>query len=87
MRKKCSAKHANKLVARGADTQLGSSGVLAPLATNVDVWNLITLQASRTNMTECSRDVIHLDAITRFCYTYIQHLCRIYQQCPTSEKS
>ena len=38
---KCSAKHANKstLVARGADTQLGSSCTSAPLATNVDLWN------------------------------------------------
>ena len=41
---KRSAKHANKstLVARGADTQLGSSCVSAPLATNVDLWNPIT---------------------------------------------
>ena len=40
---KRSAKHANKstLVARGADTQLGSSCVSAPLATNVDLWNPI----------------------------------------------
>ena len=29
------------LVARGADTQLGSSCVSAPLATNVDLWNPI----------------------------------------------
>ena len=38
-----SAKHTNKstLVARGADTQVGSSCILAPLATNVDFWNLI----------------------------------------------
>ena len=38
---KRSAKHTNKstLVARGADTQLGSSCVLAPLATDVDLWN------------------------------------------------
>ena len=37
---KRSAKHTNKstLVARGADTQPGSSFVLMPLATNVDVW-------------------------------------------------
>ena len=42
---KRSAKHTNKstLVARGADTQLGSSCVLAPLATNVDLWNPIDL--------------------------------------------
>ena len=33
---KRSAKHA-----RGADTQLGSSCVSAPLATNVDLWNPI----------------------------------------------
>ena len=41
---KRSTKHTNKstLVARGADTQLGSSGVLAPVATNVDLWNPIT---------------------------------------------
>ena len=40
---KRSAKHAKKstLVARGVDTQLGSSCVLAPLATNVDLWNPI----------------------------------------------
>ena len=42
---KRSAKHANKstLVARGADTQLGSSCVAlsVPLATNVDLWNPI----------------------------------------------
>ena len=40
---KRSAKHTNKstLVARGADTQLGSSCVLAPLAANVDLWNPI----------------------------------------------
>ena len=40
---KHSAKHANKstLVARGADTQLGSSCVSTPLATNVDLWNPI----------------------------------------------
>ena len=40
---KRSAKHANKstLVARGADTQLGSSCVSAPLATNVDLGNPI----------------------------------------------
>ena len=40
---KRSAKHTNKstLVARGADTQLGSGCVLAPLATNVDLWNPI----------------------------------------------
>jgi len=38
---------------------------------------VITSQVSRTNMTEFSRDVIHLDAITRFCYTYIQHLSGI----------
>ena len=31
----------NTLVARGADTQLGSSSVLAPPATNVDLWNPI----------------------------------------------
>ena len=38
---KRSAKHTNKskLVARGADTQLGSRCVLTPLATNVDLWN------------------------------------------------
>ena len=38
---KHSAKHTNKstLVIRGADTQLGSSCVLTPLATNVDLWN------------------------------------------------
>ena len=37
---KRSAKHTNKptLVARGADRQLGSSCVLDPLATNVDLW-------------------------------------------------
>jgi len=37
---KRSAKHINKstLVARGADTQLGSSCVSVPLA-NVDLWN------------------------------------------------
>ena len=29
------------LVAGGADTQLGSSCVLAPLATNVDLWKPI----------------------------------------------
>ena len=40
---KLSVKHANKstLVAGGADTQLGSSCVLAPLATNVDLWKPI----------------------------------------------
>ena len=40
---KRSAKHTNKstLVARGADTQLGSSCISAPLATNVDLWNPI----------------------------------------------
>ena len=40
---KRSVKHANKftLVARGADTQLGSSCVSAPLATDVDLWNPI----------------------------------------------
>ena len=40
---KRSAKHANKstLVARGADTHLGSNCVLAPLGTNVDLWNPI----------------------------------------------
>ena len=38
-----SAKHVNKstLVARGADTQLGSSYVSASLVTNVDLWNPI----------------------------------------------
>jgi hypothetical protein len=38
---KCFAKHANKstLVARGADTQQGSSCLSPPLATNVDFWN------------------------------------------------
>ena len=37
---KCSAKYANKLtlVVGGADTQLGSSCILAPLATNLDLW-------------------------------------------------
>ena len=40
---KRSAKHTNKstLLARGVDTQLGSSCVSAPLATNVDLWNPI----------------------------------------------
>ena len=40
-----SAKYTNKstLVARGADTQLGSSYVLAPLATNVGLWNPINV--------------------------------------------
>ena len=40
---KRSAKHANKstLVAGGADTQLGFSCALAPLATNVDLWKPI----------------------------------------------
>ena len=44
---KCSTKHTNKytLVARGADTQLGSTCVLAPLATNVDLWNPIALNS------------------------------------------
>ena len=38
---KRSVKHANKstLVAGVADTQLGSSCVSAPLATDVDLWN------------------------------------------------
>ena len=42
---KRSAKHTNKstLVARGADTQPGSSFVSAPLATNVDLWKPIGL--------------------------------------------
>ena len=42
---KRSAKHANKstLVAGGADTQVGSSCLLAPLATNVDLWKPIVL--------------------------------------------
>ena len=41
---KRSTKHANKstLVTRGADTQLGSRCVSAPLATNVDLWNPLT---------------------------------------------
>ena len=41
---KRTAIHANKstLVARGANTQLGSGCVSAPLATNVDLWNPIT---------------------------------------------
>ena len=40
---KRSAKHANKstLVARGADTQLGSSCISTPIATNVDLWSPI----------------------------------------------
>ena len=40
---KRSANHANKstLVARGADAQLGFICVLAPLATNVNLWNPI----------------------------------------------
>ena len=44
---KRSAKRANKstLVAGVADTQLGSSCVLAPLATNVDLWKPITTVA------------------------------------------
>ena len=47
---KRSAKHTNKstLVARGVDTQLGSSCVSAPLATNVDLWNPIAF--SRTSI-------------------------------------
>ena len=42
---KCSAKHAIKSmsVARGADTQLGSSCISTPLATNVDLWNAIAI--------------------------------------------
>ena len=42
---KRSAKHINKstLVARGADTQLGSSCVSALLAINVDLWNPIRI--------------------------------------------
>ena len=42
---KRSVKHANKstLVARDADTQLGSSCVSAPLATNVDLLNPIAM--------------------------------------------
>ena len=40
---KHSAKHKKStLLVRGAGTQLGSSYVLAPLATNVDLWNPIT---------------------------------------------
>ena len=31
--------HKSTSVARGADMQLGSSCVSAPLATNVDLWN------------------------------------------------
>ena len=43
---KRSAKHANKstVVAGGADTQLGYNCVLAPLATNVDLWKPIVLR-------------------------------------------
>ena len=42
---KRSAKQTNKSTqdARGADTQLGSSCVSAPLATNVDLWKPIML--------------------------------------------
>ena len=60
-----SAKHASKsmLVARGADTQLGSSCVSEPLATNVDLWNPITRKYNY---------VIHLPswihAIETICY-------------------
>ena len=38
-------KHANKsaLIARGADMQLRYSCVLAPLATNEDLWNPVML--------------------------------------------
>ena len=40
---KHSAKHKKStLLVRDADTQLGSSCVLAPLVTNVDLWNPIT---------------------------------------------
>ena len=47
------AKHTNKstLVAKGTDTQLGYSCVLAPLATNVDLWNPVRFhQVVRFNM-------------------------------------
>ena len=51
---KLSTKHANKstLVARGADTQLGSGCVLAPLATNVDLWNPIAMLLRYQNVVE-----------------------------------
>ena len=47
------AKHTNKstLVARGTNTQLGYSCVLAPLASNVELWNSIRFhQVVRFNM-------------------------------------
>ena len=34
------------LVAGGADTQLGSSYALAPLATNVDLWKLVVIECN-----------------------------------------
>ena len=47
---KRSVKHANKstLVAKGADTQLVSSCVSAPLAINVDLWHVIDSSRSIT---------------------------------------
>ena len=53
---KRSVKQANKstLVARGADTQLGFSCVSAPLATNVDLWNLIMFVVYKT----CANDYL-----------------------------
>ena len=50
---KRSAKQANKstLAARGADTQLGSSCVSAPLATNMYLSNPIV----RKNVQRCSK--------------------------------
>ena len=55
---KRSTKHTNKstLVVRGANTQLGlgSSCVLTPLATNVDLWNPIEVEAC--SRVECVND-------------------------------
>ena len=50
---KRSAKHTNKstLVARGADMELGSSCVSAPLATNVDLRKRIEIDEQRINST------------------------------------
>ena len=47
------------LVAGGADTQLRSSCVLAPLATNVDLWKPIARKVTRLHETgpRCGRAV------------------------------
>ena len=62
--KKRSATHTSRsmLVAIGVDTQLGSSCVSAPLATNVDLWNPIIIMTNNTSLNVTRRVTKHISS-------------------------